>query len=159
MRTHPHRSVLPHLLVAATALLLSAPALAQWDEGAWQDYPDDYPFGAAGSEDHPDGYDGWPADHPDNPNPGVAGDGGDAWPHAPGNGGNGGCGGGAGGNGGTVVGDAGDGGDAIRTGCSGGQPGIAPGYGSDGEWGEDGNTGLDVGEDPNHDHGTGGMLD
>jgi spermidine synthase len=46
-------------------------------------YPPGYPFGQAGTPNHPKGYDGYPADHPGNSTPGTAGKPGTDWSPAP----------------------------------------------------------------------------
>lgn len=132
-------------------------------------YPDDYPFGADGNADHPNGYDGYPGDHPDNPIAPHGGPGGDGWGTGNGGfggdaapGGNGGDGGKSGPDGGTG-GDGGDGGDNPDEGFggNGGNGGNGVDGGGDGGDGGDGENGGPGGrggnaDGPNGEGGDGG---
>jgi len=132
-------------------------------------YPDDYPFGADGNADHPNGYDGYPGDHPDNPIAPHGGPGGDGWGTGNGGfggdaapGGNGGDGGKSGPDGGTG-GDGGDGGDNPDEGFggNGGNGGNGEDGGGDGGDGGDGENGGPGGHGgnahgPNGEGGDGG---
>lgn len=102
-------------------------------------YPPDYPFGANGDANHPNGYDGYPGNHPSNPNPPNGGPGGDGIGN--GNGGQGGAG-GPGGDGG----DGGNSGPNGGHGGNGGEGGDATGDGRAGDGG-DGGRGIDGGGD------------